>query len=182
MQQFMKFDTTLTFSSDRLKFIIVNDQYVEDIFRELTPTVAKFLPFIPTQKKEDTFGFVAYSLGQLEKQKDITLLATDNQTGEFIGCCGIHDICDESISIGLWIKESANGKGYGKEIVRSLEQFVFDHLAVDYLIYNVERNNAGSINIAEKLGYAYHSNFERNISEEKVLDMLHYRKANLAKQ
>ncbi|WHT39219.1 GNAT family N-acetyltransferase [Myroides sp. mNGS23_01] len=125
---------------------------------------------------------MAYSLGQLEKQKDITLLATDNQTGEFIGCCGIHDICDESISIGLWIKESANGKGYGKEIVRALEQFVFDHLAVDYLIYNVERNNAGSINIAEKLGYAYHSNFERNISEEKVLDMLHYRKANLAKQ
>ncbi|WHT39220.1 hypothetical protein QNH98_00380 [Myroides sp. mNGS23_01] len=48
----MKFDTTLTFSSDRLKFIIVNDQYVEDIFRELTPTVAKFLPFIPTQKKK----------------------------------------------------------------------------------------------------------------------------------
>lgn len=182
MRQFMKFDTTLTFSSDRLKFIIVNDQYVEDIFNALTPTVAKFLPFIPTGKKEDTYGFVAYSLGQLEKEKDITLLATDKETGEFIGCCGIHDICEESISIGLWLKESANGKGYGTELVKALEQFVFDHLAVDYLIYNVERNNAGSINIAEKLGYAYHSSFERKISEDKVLDMLHYRKENLAKQ
>ncbi len=181
MQQFMKFDTTLTFSSDRLKFSIVNDQYVEDIFRELTPTVAKFLPFIPTGKKEDTFGFVAYSLGQLEKQQDITLLATDKQTGEFIGCCGIHDICEESISLGIWLKESASGKGYGTEVIKALEQFVLDHLTVDYLIYNVEKHNVGSIKIAEKLGYVYHSNFERNISEEKVLDMLHYRKDNPAR-
>ncbi|MGG5577796.1 GNAT family N-acetyltransferase [Myroides sp. C15-4] len=178
----MKFDTTLTFSSDRLKFIIVNDHYVDDIFRELTPTVAKFLPFIPTQKKEDTFGFVAYSLGQLEKQQDITLLATDRLTGEFIGCCGIHDINEESISLGIWLKESASGKGYGTEIIKALEQFVFDHMSVDYLIYNVEQDNKGSINIAEKLGYVYNTSFVRNISEEKILHMLQYRKDNLAKK
>ncbi|WP_413512884.1 GNAT family N-acetyltransferase [Myroides odoratus] len=172
----MKFDATLSFSSDRLKFIIVNDQYVDAIFNELTPTVAKFLPFIPTGKKEDTFGFVAYSLGQLEQQKDITLLATDRNTGEFIGCCGIHDICEESISLGIWLKESASGKGYGTEIIKALEQFVFDQIPVDYLIYNVEKNNHGSIHIAEKLGYSYHSTFIRNISEEKILDMLQYRK------
>lgn len=178
----MKFDTTLTFSSDRLKFIIVNEQYVDDIFRELTPTVAKFLPFIPAQKKEDTFGFVAYSLAQLEKQQDITLLATDRQTGEFIGCCGIHDIKEESISLGIWLKESASGKGYGTEIIKALEQFVFDQMTVDYLIYNVEQDNKGSINIAEKLGYTYYNSFVRNISEEKVLHMLQYRKDNLAKK
>lgn len=178
----MKFETTLTFSSDRLNFTIVSDNNVEDIFRELTPTIAKFLPFIPTNKKEDTYGFVAYSLGQLEQQKDITLVASDRHTGEFIGCCGIHDISEESISLGIWIKESASGKGYGKEIIKALEQFVFDHIPVDYLIYNVEKNNAGSINIAEKLGYVYHSTFERIISEEKKLDMLHYRKDHVAKQ
>ncbi|MDM1408938.1 GNAT family N-acetyltransferase [Myroides sp. DF42-4-2] len=178
----MKFDTTLTFSSDRLKFIIVNEQYVDDIFRELTPTVAKYLPFTPTQKKEDTFGFVAYSLGQLEKQQDITLLATDRQTGEFIGCCGIHDINEESISLGIWLKESASGKGYGKEIIKALEQFVSDHMTVDYLIYNVDQDNKGSINIAEKLGYVYHHSFVRNISEEKILNMLQYRKDNPSKK
>lgn len=175
----MKFDATLSFSSDRLKFIIVNDQYVDAIFNELTPAVAKFLPFIPTTKKEDTFGFIAYSLGQLEQQKDITLLATDAITGEFIGCCGIHDICEESISLGIWLKESASGKGYGTEIIKALEQFVFDHIPVDYLIYNVEKNNHGSIHIAEKLGYSYHSTFIRNISEEKILDMLQYRKESV---
>ena len=177
----MKFNTDLSFSSDRLNYTIVSDNYVEDIFKELTPTVAKFLPFIPTGKKEDTFGFVAYSLGQLEKEKDITLVASDKETGEFIGCCGIHDIGEESISLGIWLKESASGKGYGTEIIQALEQFVIEHLAVDYLIYNVEKNNEGSIHIAEKLGYVYHSDFVRNISEEKVLNMLHYRKNNPAK-
>lgn len=172
----MKFDRNLTFSSDRLKFSIVNDLYVEDIFNALTPTVAKYLPFIPTGKKEDTFGFVAYSLGQLEQQKDITLVATDKETGEFMGCCGIHDICEESISLGIWLKESANGKGYGTEIIKALEQFVFDYISVDYLIYNVDKNNEGSVHIAEKLGYVYHSSFVRKISDEKALDMLHYRK------
>ena len=178
----MKFDTNLTFSSDRLKFSIVNDHYVDDIFTALTPTVAKYLPFIPTGKKEDTFGFVAYSLGQLEKQKDITLLATDKETGEFIGCCGIHDIGEESISLGIWLKESASGKGYGTEVIQALEQFVFEHIPVDYLIYNVDKNNAGSVHIAEKLGYVYHSSFLRQVSEEKTLDMLHYRKDHVTKK
>ncbi len=178
----MKLDTSITFTSERLKFVIVNENYKEDIFRELTDTVAKFLPFIPTHKLEDTQGFIDYSLNQLELGKDITLVATDINSGKFIGCCGIHDICDESISLGIWLKESASGKGYGVEIIKALEQFVFDNLSVEYLIYNVEQNNKASINIAEKLGYIYNSSFVRNISEEKILNMLQYRKNNSNKE
>ncbi len=177
----MKLDTSITFTSERLKFIIVNENYKEDIFKELTDEVAKFLPFIPTHKLEDTQGFIDYSLNQLKLEKDITLIATDINTGEFIGCCGIHDICNESISLGIWLKESASGKGYGVEIIKALEQFVFNNIPVDYLIYNVEKNNVASINIAEKLEYVYNNSFVRNISEEKILDMLQYRKNNLNK-
>ncbi|MDR0228699.1 MAG: GNAT family N-acetyltransferase [Flavobacteriaceae bacterium] len=174
----MKLDRSIEIITERLRFIIVNEQYKEDIFRELTPTVAKFLPFIPTGKIEDTQGFIDYSLGQLDKGQDITLLATDKQTGEFIGCCGIHDINEENISLGIWLKESAFGKGYGTELIQGLETYVNQNLPVDYLIYNVEKNNHGSIKIAEKLGYVFHSEFVRNISEDKILNMLQYRKVN----
>lgn len=174
----MKFDKNIEILTDRLRFIVVNAKYKEDIFRELTPTVAKFLPFIPTSKLEGTQGFIDYSLGQLEKGEDITLLAIDNQTEEFIGCCGIHDINSESISLGIWLKESAFGKGFGTELIQGLEQYVNENLSVDYLIYNVEESNHGSIKIAEKLGYVYNNSFVRNISEDKILNMLQYRKTN----
>lgn len=177
----MGFSRDIQFSSDRLSYLIVNDSFKEDIFRELTPTVAKFLPFIPTGKLEDTQGFIDYSLGVLDQGTDITLIAVDKDTKEFIGCCGIHDVNDESISLGIWLKESAFGKGYGQELITALETYVNQNLTVDYLIYNVEKSNHGSIKIAEKLGYVYHSEFVRNISEEKILNMLQYRKDNKKK-
>ncbi|MEK6494119.1 GNAT family N-acetyltransferase [Myroides odoratimimus] len=177
----MGFSRDIQFSSDRLSYLVVNDSFKEDIFRELTPTVAKFLPFIPTGKIEDTQGFIDYSLGVLEQGTDITLVAVDKDTKEFIGCCGIHDVNQESISLGIWLKESAFGKGYGQELITALETYVNENLTVDYLIYNVEKNNHGSIKIAEKLGYVYHSDFVRNISEEKTLNMLQYRKDNKKK-
>ena len=177
----MGFSRDIQFSSDRLSYLVVNDSFKEDIFRELTPTVAKFLPFIPTGKIEDTQGFIDYSLGVLDQGTDITLVAVDKETKEFIGCCGIHDVNEESISLGIWLKESAFGKGYGQELITALETYVNENLTVDYLIYNVEKNNHGSIEIAEKLGYVYHSDFVRNISEEKILNMLQYRKDNKKK-
>ncbi|AJA70727.1 GNAT family N-acetyltransferase [Myroides odoratimimus] len=177
----MGFSRDIQFSSDRLSYLVVNDSFKEDIFRELTPTVAKFLPFIPTGKIEDTQGFIDYSLGVLDQGTDITLVAVDKETKEFIGCCGIHDVNEESISLGIWLKESAFGKGYGQELITALETYVNENLTVDYLIYNVEKNNHGSIKIAEKLGYVYHSDFVRNISEEKILNMLQYRKDNKKK-
>ncbi|AJH15633.1 GNAT family N-acetyltransferase [Myroides profundi] len=177
----MGFSRDIQFSSDRLSYLVVNDSFKEDIFRELTPTVAKFLPFIPTGKIEDTQGFIDYSLGVLDQGTDITLVAVDKETKEFIGCCGIHDVNEESISLGIWLKESAFGKGYGQELITALETYVNENLTVDYLIYNVEKNNHGSIKIAEKLGYIYHSDFVRNISEEKILNMLQYRKDNKKK-
>jgi len=177
----MGYSRDINFSSDRLSYLVVNDSYKEDIFNALTPTVAKFLPFIPTGKIEDTQGFIDYSLDVLDKGTDITLIAVDKDTKEFIGCCGIHDINPESISLGIWLKESAFGKGYGQELIKALESYVNENLDVDYLIYNVEKDNHGSIKIAEKLGYIYHSDFVRNISEQKILNMLQYRKDNKKK-
>lgn len=177
----MGYSRDISFSSDRLSYLVVNDSYKEDIFNALTPTVAKFLPFIPTGKIEDTQGFIDYSLDVLDKGTDITLIAVDKDTKEFIGCCGIHDINEESISLGIWLKESAFGKGYGQELIKALESYVNENLDVDYLIYNVEKDNHGSIKIAEKLGYIYHSDFVRNISEQKILNMLQYRKDNKKK-
>ncbi|MVX36859.1 GNAT family N-acetyltransferase [Myroides sp. LoEW2-1] len=177
----MGFSKDIAFDTDRLHFEIVSEKYKQDIFDALTPVVAKFLPFVPTGKLEDTQGFIDYSLGQLEKGLDITLVASNKETGEFIGCCGLHDINDESISLGIWLKEAAFGKGYGTELIKGLEDYTKDNLDVDYLIYNVEKDNSGSIKIAEKLGYVYHNSFVRNISEEKVLNMLQYRKPNAKK-
>ncbi|MDM1384424.1 GNAT family N-acetyltransferase [Myroides marinus] len=177
----MGYSRDINFSSDRLSYQVVNDSYKEDIFNALTPTVAKFLPFIPTGKIEDTQGFIDYSLDVLDKGTDITLIAVDKDTKEFIGCCGIHDINPESISLGIWLKEAAFGKGYGQELIKALESYVNENLDVDYLIYNVEKDNHGSIKIAEKLGYIYHSDFVRNISEQKILNMLQYRKDNKKK-
>jgi RimJ/RimL family protein N-acetyltransferase len=65
----------------------------------------------------------------------------------------------------------------GTELIEALEDYANEILSVDCLIYNVDKNNKGSIKIAEKLGFVYHKSFLRKVSEEKVLDMLQYVKS-----
>lgn len=54
--------------------------------------------------------------------------------------------------VGLRIKQSARGKGYGKEMVDTLIKWLENHRTFEYISYKVHIDNIGSRKIAERFG------------------------------
>ncbi len=57
-----------------------------------------------------------------------------------------------SPEVGLWLKESAHGQGFGTEVVAALIQWGHATLGKESFIYPVAVQNTTSRRIAEKLG------------------------------
>ena len=81
----------------------------------------------------------------------LAILAKD--TDEFLGCCGLHGRENpREPELGIWLKKSAHGRGFGREAVAAVRDWAERHLIVDAFIYPVDRNNTASRKVAEALG------------------------------
>lgn len=73
---------------------------------------------------------------------------------------------DIAIHIGLLIKQSESGKGYGTEATKLLLEIVKEYIDIENVYYECSKENIGSIRIAEKLKFLRRENKEN--------DDLHY--------
>jgi RimJ/RimL family protein N-acetyltransferase len=65
---------------------------------------------------------------------------------------GRSEACDtESPELGLWMKESAHGQGFGQEVVAAVAEWAHKTLGKGSFIYPVAVQNTASRRIAEKL-------------------------------
>ena len=124
-----------------------------DIFREFTREVTRYLLHQPTGRIEDTLGFINRSQEGRAAGRDLGCLIADKSTGEFLGCCGIHSQARTvEPHIGIWIKKSAHGKGYGREAIEAVVQWTFQNTAVSAIRYDFDRANHSSQKLVESLG------------------------------
>jgi len=98
---------------------------------------------------------------------------TNNQ---FVGCGGIHNITTESVELGLWIKNSMQGVGLGKEIRINLIDFLENSFTFKYILYQVDDENTASKKIPEKLGFFPYKKYQKNKSASSFLNIVEYRK------
>lgn len=159
----------------RLKIIPTNELYAQKIFDELTPTVATYLSFDPSGKIEDTLIFIRTSQEKIIKGVDMPVVVLDKNTGEFIGCSGLHKLDTKKPELGIWIKQSAQKKGYGKEIIQGLIDWAEEHLDFEYLIYPVVKDNLPSRKLIESLGGVLSGSQIYTSPSGKVLDEVEYR-------
>ena len=80
------------------------------------------------------------------------------------------------VEIGLWLKKSVHGIGYGTETVKTLIEFAEAHLDFEYLFYPVDKDNCASRKIPEKLGFIPTRSYEKKKSETENLHIIEYRK------
>ena len=86
-------------------------------------------------------------------RNDLTFVVLKKDDEEFLGCCGIHGRENtRTPELGIWIKESAHGRNYGREAVVVACQWALKHIEFEYLIYPVDRNNFPSRKIPESMG------------------------------
>lgn len=73
-------------------------------------------------------------------------------TGEICGFCQLKNVDTPTPEVGIEMRDDYMGKGYAQEAVRLLIEYAYRHFEVDYFIWKVNKTNAVSRHIVEKLG------------------------------
>lgn len=71
---------------------------------------------------------------------------------EFVGVAGLHGLTGDSAEAGIWLKEAAQGRGFGYEAVQGLLDWATQAMGFDEFQWPVARDNLRSRSLAEKLG------------------------------
>ncbi len=139
--------------SERLRIEPVSARFTKEIFTEFTREIAVYMMPKPAEKISETEAFVRLCQERLHEGRDLTMVILDKKSGEFLGCCGLHEREDVvHPELGIWVKKSAHGHHYGREAVTAVVKWAEENLRWEYLIYPVDRRNIASRKIPESLG------------------------------
>ncbi|MCJ7934653.1 MAG: GNAT family N-acetyltransferase [Chryseobacterium sp.] len=161
--------------TDRLVLQPVEELYIDDINTYFTAEVTRYMPFNPDGDRNNIFVFVKESKKSLLKNTDLVMVALDHHNN-FTGCCGIHNITEESAELGLWLKKGKQGIGLGTEIIVALIEFLESNFTFKYIVYPVDQENIASRKIPEKLGFTPFKKYQKNKSPSSFLNIIEYRK------
>jgi RimJ/RimL family protein N-acetyltransferase len=160
--------------SERLRLVPASETYAGDIFEEFTPEVTAYMYPKPPDVIEDTLAFLQQARRELESGEALHLAILTRAAGEFMGMSGLHNLGSRTPELGIWVKLSAHGKGYGREAVTALAAWALANLDFDYLTYPVDRRNLASRRIPEALGGTIEREYEKTNASGAVLDIVEY--------
>jgi len=108
----------------------------------------------PVTNPSEVSSIIDRSLQQWETSNGFTyvILLPSSPENEFLGICSIHARPEGDADLGIWVKESAHGNGYGREAVGALRDWAKRELDVGAVVYPVDRRNGPSCRLAEALG------------------------------
>ncbi|MBE9052809.1 GNAT family N-acetyltransferase [Nostocales cyanobacterium LEGE 11386] len=150
-------------------------KYKEDIFREFTETITTYMHPHPPQVISETELFIHESLREMHNGDNLIVVIVKKDNNEFLGCTGIHKLKSICPELGIWLKKSAHGHGYGLEAINALKVWAESNLDYEYLIYPVDRANISSRSIPERLGGQIFREYEQTNLSGKVLHLLEYK-------
>lgn len=146
-------------STPNLHWELLSKKYVQEIFKEFTDEVTKYLRASTPKAIEEEEEWIVKSQEKYKQWTAMGLLVTDTE-GEFIWCCEIMGLTTNTPELGLWLKASARWKWYGKEMIGALIQRLENHKKFDYIIYRACKDNVGSRKIAESFDWVLQLNAE----------------------
>ncbi|KKW41710.1 MAG: acetyltransferase [Candidatus Magasanikbacteria bacterium GW2011_GWA2_56_11] len=138
--------------SERLLLVPISMRYRDEIFREFSPEITTFMYEAPAKDISGIEVFIENSLKGLNEGSNLQLVIVAKDSQEFFGCAGLHHVDGKTPEMGVWIKKSAHGKGYGKEAMVAVKKWADENLDYDYLLYPVADKNISSRKIPESLG------------------------------
>ena len=144
----------VTIQSERLMLRPVSPEDNEDILCEFNDNVTKYMTRGPNESLESV-NEVINRWHQETKNGEKVQLAVTDKDGNFLGLTSIEKASTKTPEFGLWLKESAQGKGLGPELITALYTWASDNLNVDYFGYRADSENIGSWKIGERLVAEY---------------------------
>lgn len=172
---------SLTIESERLLMVTISNRFEQDIFQEFTNEITVYMFPSPAKDIEETRSFIAESRCAIKSGNNLQFAIVSKATKEFLGCCGLHgegkngEDKVRTPELGIWLKKSAHGSGYGREAIHTLVNWSRKNIDIDYFIYPVDRRNIASCKIPESLGGQVVEEFKAETSTGKILDKVVYR-------
>ena len=121
---------------------------------------AHLLPYMTWAKDEpqsvdEKLEFIRQRRGRFDLGQDFTYGVFEGETRELIGGCGLHPRCGEGgLEIGYYIDHRHIRRGYATEVAAALTRVGIEVLGVSRIELRCHPDNAASIKISEKLGFA----------------------------
>ncbi len=135
--------------SARLQLSQFQMKDAEEVFGCITPAIARFMPWEPPSWSE----YVARceKRAQAPEPNNFSFVIRRLDNGECLGMASFEGADSVSPELGLWLEESAHGRGFGREVVAALVQWGHATLGKASFIYPVAVQNIASRRIAENL-------------------------------
>lgn len=161
--------------TDRLKLVALSEKYAENIFKEFTPEITKFMFPKSPEKIEETLEYIKSETPKIKAGEELPVVIFKKDTGEFLGAGGAHYLTTKVPHLGIWIKKSAHGNKYGMEAVKGLKEWIDKNISYDYIAYPVDKDNISSRKIAESLGGVIEAEYPKENASGTILNIVEYR-------
>ena len=130
------------------------------------PDVVRFIPDAP-RSREEAREELEWHMNGHPRRPELGLWATiHNQTGAFIGRCGLLpwtiDGQDE-VEVAYLLAKTHWGQGLASEAAQAILTYGFEQLGLSRLICMIEPDNLASIRVAERIGMT----FEKEAADDK---------------
>lgn len=117
--------------------------------------LARWMPWAPGQRREDTASFVRGTRLQLAANNGFQMALCEN--GSIVGVIGFHRInwADRSASLGYWLAEAHQGAGIMTNAVSALLDHAFQAWDLEQVQIWADVDNRRSRAIPERLVFSY---------------------------
>ena len=139
----------IVIQSQRLQLRQFEMADAKEVFACITPAITRFMRWDPPSWNE----YMARCEERLRAPypNALSFVIRRRDSNECLGMAGLEDSDSPSPELGLWLKESAHGQGFGREVVSALAEWAHKNLGKGSFIYPVAVQNTASRRIAEKL-------------------------------
>lgn len=144
--------SNITLFTGRLQLSSVRIEDTPTIFKEFRGVVVEYQDVFPAKTLDEQQRWVEEGIADAKAGKALLLVISDKNTGEFFGRCALKKVHTSTPELGIWLKQSAHGKGYAEESVRCALAWASEHLQYEYIKAFIQTANARSIHLIEKLG------------------------------
>jgi RimJ/RimL family protein N-acetyltransferase len=145
--------------SQRLILAPISLDFDKEIFAEFNDNVTKFMARGPNESLDATDDFIKSSIERTKAGEKLQLMVM-SKDGEFLGLTSIEKANTRTPELGLWLKEAAQGQGFGPELIFALADWAQSNLDFDYIEYRADSENPASWKIAERLIEKYGGEYD----------------------
>ena len=138
-------------TSERLSLRSFTPADAAETFAEANARIATYMSWNPPASEKEFKAIWQGHLANMKTGRELHLVIRDTVTNDFIGRTGLNPADAALLETGVWIKESAQGRGYGREAVAAVIKWASERFHPSGFLYPVVDENIPSRRLAEAL-------------------------------